>query len=187
MTMRHMLKPLLLSSITILGVLFSVMYTSCKPDKCKAIACAYGGTCNEGSCTCLAGYGGPNCETVLRKKFVGLWTVKEQGSVTPLRQYPISIENDNAVTGVTIKNLYNYFSSQKIKGYIQGDTLIIPNQQLMGKIIFGKGYIRSVGAPGTNDAITMSYEVIDVATQLVDDFGYYADLDKSLPSEWSKQ
>ena len=68
MRMKDMLKPIILSSIAIIGVLFTVMYTSCKPDKCKAIACAYGGTCNDGSCKCLPGYEGPNCETITRKK-----------------------------------------------------------------------------------------------------------------------
>lgn len=186
MRMKNTLRPLLYSFIVLLGVLFSVLYTSCQPDKCKAIACAYGGVCNEGSCKCLPGYEGSNCETITRKKFIGLWAVKEKGSVTPLRQYPLSIEPDSAVTGVLIKNLYNYFNTQKVRAILQGDTLIIPNQQLMGKVIFGKGYIHSTGA-GVNNSITMRYEVIDVATQLVDDFGYYADLDFSDPSEWTKQ
>lgn len=184
--MKATLKPIILSSIIILATLFTVMYTSCKPDKCKAIACAYGGTCNEGSCKCLPGYEGSNCETITRNKFVGFWSVKEQGTISPLRQYPLSIENDSAVTGVLIKNLYNFFSGQKVRAYIQGDTLIIPNQQLMGKVVFGKGYILSV-APGVNNAISMRYEVIDVVSQVVDDFGYYSELDESKPSDWSLQ
>ena len=186
MQMKNTLKPLLYSSIILLSVLFAAMYTSCTPDKCKAIACAYGGTCNEGSCKCQPGYEGSNCETITRKKFIGLWAVKEKGSVTPLRQYPISIEGDSAVTGVLIKNLYNFFNNQKVRAIVMGDTVVIPNQQLMGKVIFGKGYIHSTGI-GNNNTITMRYEVIDVATQLVDDFGYYADIDFSDPSEWTRQ
>ena len=184
--MRANIKPIFLSAILSITAFFAVIYTSCKPDNCKAIACAYGGTCDNGTCKCLPGYEGTNCETITRKKFVGLWSVKEQGSVTPLRQYPLGIENDSAVTVVLIRNLYNYFNGQKIRAIVQGDTLIIPNQQLMGKVVFGKGYIHSTTAFGLNSAITMSYEVIDTATQLVDDFGYYAELDKSNPSEWAK-
>jgi hypothetical protein len=54
----------------------------------------------------------------------------------------------------------------------------------MGKVVFGKGYILSV-APGVNNAISMRYEVIDVVSQVVDDFGYYSELDESKPSDWS--
>lgn len=184
--MKGILKPFVIAAVSVGSLLSAVTYTSCTPDKCKAIACAYGGSCEEGCCKCLPGYEGPTCETITRSKFLGFWSVKEQGSVTPLRQYPLSIEKDTAVTGVLIKNIYNYFSSQKVRAYVQGDTLIIPNQQLMGKVIFGKGYISSAGA-GNNNVITMKYEVIDVATQLVDDFGYYHEIDKSEASIWTKQ
>ena len=184
--MKTTLRPLLFSALAIIAVFFAVVYSSCNPDKCKAISCAYGGTCNDGECKCLPGYEGTNCETITRSKFVGLWSVKEQGTVTPLRQYPLGIENDSAVTVVLIKNLYNYFNGQKIRALVQGDTLIIPNQQLMGKVVFGKGYIHSTTAFGVNSAISMSYEVIDTATQLVDDFGFYSSLDNSNPSEWAR-
>lgn len=184
--MKNALKSLLFSIVILSGVLFAAIYTSCNPDKCKAIACAYGGTCNEGSCKCLPGYEGTNCETITRKKFIGLWAVKEKGSITPLRQYPLSIEGDSAVTGLLIKNLYNFFNGQKVRATILGDTIIIPNQQLMDKVVFGKGYIHSTGT-GINNSITIRYEVIDANTQLVDDFGYYADIDFSDPSEWTKQ
>lgn len=185
--MKGILKPLILAASVLAGALFTVGYSSsCNPDKCKAISCAYGGTCAEGACKCQPGYEGNQCETITRKKYVGFWAVKEQGSVTPARQYPLSIENDTAVTGVLIKNLYNYFSTEKIHAYVQGDSLIIPNQQLMGKVVFGKGYITSV-KNGTNNAIVMRYEVIDVATQRVDDFGFYSDIDMSQPSQWEKQ
>ena len=184
--MKANFKPLLLSSFLILSAFFAVIYASCKQDNCKAISCAYGGLCNDGVCKCLPGYEGTNCETITRKRFVALWSVKEQGTVTPLRQYPLGIENDTSVTVVLIRNLYNYFNGQKIRANVQGDTLIIPNQQLMGKIVFGKGYIHSTTAFGLNSAISIRYEVIDTATQLVDDFGYYSDLDNSNPSEWAK-
>lgn len=184
--MKGILKPLILSVATIAGVFSAVTYTSCEPDKCKAIACAHGGTCNEGSCKCQAGYEGTNCETITRKKFTAFWSVKEQGSTTPLRQYPISITDDSVVTNIRIKNLYNFFSGSSVRAYVQGDTIIIPNQQLMGKVVFGKGYLTSVGN-GINNTIIMRYEVIDVATQLVDDFGYYESIDKSKPSVWTKQ
>lgn len=184
--MKAFLKPLLLSAGIAAGLALAVTYSSCQPDKCKAIACAYDGTCEEGMCKCKPGYEGSNCETITRKKFIGLWSVREEGSVSPLRQYPISITGDSTVTNILIKNLYNYFNGSSVRAYVQGDTIIIPNQQLMGKVVFGKGYLTSVGS-GINNTLIVRYEVVDVATQLVDDFGYYEAIDNSKPSVWTRQ
>jgi hypothetical protein len=185
--MKNTVKPVLFTAIITISAFFAVLYSSsCKEDKCKSVACAYGGSCDQGVCKCLPGYSGPNCETIMRKKFIGLWQVHEQGSVTPDRQYPISIENGGEVPNVLFRNYYNYFSPAKITATINGDTITIPNQQVMGKVIFGKGYIYTTPA-GPYTGISMRYEVIDSATQMVDDFGYYEELDNSKPSIWSKQ
>ena len=68
---------------------------------------------------------------------------------------------------------------------ITGDTIIIPNQHMQGKIIFGTGYVYTTPAYGTFGSISMSYEVIDSATGIVDDFGNIQS-DLSAPSEWNK-
>ena len=190
--MKTTLKTVFLSALTTASAFVAVVYTSCKEDKCKAIACAYGGACSDGVCICLPGYEGTSCETISRDKFVGFYNVQEQGTISPLREYSIAIDIDAAdVTKVNIRNLYNYFNPQIISGVINGDTLTIPNQQYMGKVVFGKGYIYYTPQYGTGPiaAISMQYEVVDSMSMnhVVDDFGFYSNLDNSKPSNWVKQ
>ncbi len=40
----------------------SLIYTSCKKDKCKGVVCQNSGVCSNGVCTCKTGYSGVNCE-----------------------------------------------------------------------------------------------------------------------------
>lgn len=172
---------------------FSIVYISCnKPgnsDKCAAISCAYGGRCDDGKCICPVGYEGTNCEIISRNKFLGSWNVTEKGTITIEKTYNMAIEADVATgaNSVLIKNLYNYFSNS-LRATITKDTIYIPNQQLMGKIVFGKGFIYTDTLGMANGKISMRYEVVDSANNLiVDDFGYYSELDASNPSGWTKQ
>ena len=186
--MKATLKPILLSSILTLSAFVAVIYSSCQPDKCKAISCAYGGVCDNGVCKCLPGYEGTNCETITRSKFIGSYQVHETGTITLERQYPLAIEPDADINYVKIKNIYNYFIAPSVRALVQGDTITIPNQQLLGKVIFGKGYITSANGYGTGSVITMRYEVVDSVNNLiVDDFGYYANIYNSSASLWTKQ
>jgi hypothetical protein len=155
-------------------------------DKCKATSCAYGGVCVDGVCVCKPGYEGNNCEIISKAKFLGSWNVKEDGSVTERAEYGFVIEADTAATAVRLKNFYNYFKAP-VMATITKDTIIIPNQQLEGKVVFGKGYIYTDSPGVKNGKISMRYQVVDVASQLVNDFGYYGDVTMSAPSDWSKQ
>lgn len=168
----------------IVAFVASFYTSSCKFDKCKSIVCAYGGVCNDGACECKPGYQGPYCETISRNKFLGLWQVEEQGTITPHRYYALSIEvgNGKDATLVKIHGLYNYFGT--LLGNVSGDTLTIPNQQMQGKTIFGKGYIFSSKEHGDFGSIRMYYEVVDTATGVPDDFGVYSSVDTSKPSVW---
>ncbi len=155
-------------------------------DRCKNVVCANGGTCDSatGSCICLDGYSGSHCETIARDKFIGDWTVVEAGSMTAHRQYFLTITPGSAITDVLIQNFYNYFLTP-IKGRVSGDSLVIPQQTLQGKIFLGAGIISSSTTYGQYGLITMSYAVIDSATVLVNDFGVYSS-DTSKPSIWHK-
>ena len=175
-----------MSTFTYLLLSFSVFYlSSCQQDKCKSTNCAYGGTCNQGVCTCLPGYTGPTCDTISSTFFTGSWNVTEQGTISLKRSYTVYIQQDTLTTGVIIYNFYNYFAA--VKATIKGDSITIPNQQMQGKVLFGKGYIAAQSSYGAFGAIVLTYEVIDTAnTQLVDDFGYYPLLDGSSGSLYSR-
>lgn len=185
--MKSSFKSILVSAVATIAVFGSFMYVSCNRDKCKTIVCANDGVCSQGACTCPSGYGGTNCETVLRNKFLGNWQVFEKGSTTNAAQYAISIVTGPKITDVQIINLFNYFTIP-VNGYVagvNGDTLYIPNQQLQGKVVFGVGNIYTTTTYGAFGSLNMCYEVVDTATNIPDDFGYYAP-DLSVPSAWNK-
>lgn len=185
--MKVRLKTVFISALVTFAAFLSTVYFSCNRDKCKTIVCAHNGVCNDGNCICPSGYGGPNCETTLRDKFLGNWTVTEKGSATMAAQYPLTIlPSGDAVTDVRIRNFYNYFRTP-IKGTVSGDTLYIPNQQYEGKVLWGIGYISSSVTYGQYGTITMRYEIIDTAgnAPVVNDFGIYPQ-DLSDPSVWLK-
>lgn len=178
------LRKIVITALASVAVAFSCIYVSCNRDKCKTIVCAHSGVCDGGKCICPSGYEGSNCETVARDKFIGNWYVFEKGSITNAAQYPIAIEKSSDITEVVIKNFYNYFVNP-IRGYVHGDTLYIPNQQLEGKLVFGVGYAYSNTTYGQYGSISMRYEVIDTATNVPNDFGFY-EPDGSDPSAWNK-
>ncbi len=184
MIMKTPLKTILISALATFSAFISIVYVSCNRDKCKTIVCAHGGVCNSGGCICPSGYQGSNCETLSRNKFLGNWSVFEKGTRTESAQYPITIETGKEITDVIIKNYYNYFKTS-VKAYVAGDTLYIPNQQYEGKVLFGVGYVFSDVTYGQYGRISMRYEIIDTATMLVNDFGYY-EPDGSDPSLWNK-
>jgi len=111
--------------------------------------------------------------------------VKEDGSVTEPAEYSFVIEPDTSATMVKLKNFYNYFK-QPVMAKVKGDTITIPNQQIDGKVVFGKGFIYTDTLCVLSGKISMRYKIIDVATQLVNDFGVYSNLNGSAPSDWSK-
>ena len=79
----------------------------------------------------------------------------------------------------------NYFFNGYVHGYISGDSIYIPTQQLQGKIVVGYGYIHSDPNLGKDGAITMRYQVTDTFSHTVDDFGYNP-ADGTSPSQWIK-
>jgi hypothetical protein len=183
--MTARLKTIVISSLISFSAFAAIVYTSCNRDKCKTVVCAYGGVCNDGVCNCRPGYEGTNCETISRQKFLGNWSVFEKGSITEASQYGISITEGPKINDVIIKNFYNYFVTP-IAGVVKNDTLFIPNQQYEGKVLFGIGYIYTSVTYTQFGAIDMKYEIVDTATQAVNDFGYNSKLDHSDPSRWNK-
>jgi hypothetical protein len=177
-------RRILITSLAAVSTVLSIGYVSCNRDKCKTIVCANTGVCDGGKCICPSGYEGSNCETISRNKFLGNWRVFEKGSTSNAAQYGISIQASGKVTDVVIRNFNNFFETP-VKGYVNGDTLTIPNQEMEGKVVFGNGYIYSTNTYTQFGAISMTYEVIDTITNIPDDYGFYAP-DGSAPSAWNK-
>jgi hypothetical protein len=180
--MKTISRNIILSFLILSSVFASVGYQSCSKDKCSSVVCANGGSCDAGICICAAGYYGKSCDSVYRSKFVGTWSVSEKGSFSSSSNYSITITYGTRPTDVLIGNFYNFFET-KIKGYVTGDTLFIPSQQWQGKVIIGTGYLTQNSSYGPDDFMVMQYEVIDSATQSVNNFGCN---NATNPSLWSK-
>lgn len=184
--MKFTIKAIIISAITTISAMSAVFYTSCNTDRCKTIICANRGICNKGVCTCPTGYEGTNCETITRKKFTGNWSVFEKGSASLAKQYQVNVVDGDGITFVNITNFYNFFHSP-IKAYVVGgDRIVIPSQNLEGKIVFGEGTIHSNVTYGQYGGITMRYIVQDTLTLQKDDYGYESALDFSDASDWNK-
>lgn len=123
------MKNIVITVLSTLAIFFSVAYTSCKPDVCKNVSCAFGGTCKDGSCICQVGYEGDHCETITRDKFKGIFNVNEDGTISGAAQYTISMENGTKINELLIKNFQNTFT-EDVVAVAYKDTLTIPNQTL---------------------------------------------------------
>jgi hypothetical protein len=56
-------KSIVITAIFTLLALGTVVYTSCRKDRCKTLVCQNGGTCRDGFCLCPTGYTGSYCQT----------------------------------------------------------------------------------------------------------------------------
>lgn len=178
------LKTIIFSALSTIVAFSAVTYTSCTPDKCKAIVCAYGGVCNDGACICQTGYEGTQCESIIRDKFTGVWQVVETGTITNITHYSVSVENDanGSVSNVLITNFYNSFTA-KVSAYVKGDSLYIPQQTINNRTIQGWGVLQNEGTTYNQHAqMSVYYKVTDNARGTVDDFG----IDDGTPSIWNK-
>ena len=106
--------------------LSSTVLTSCKEDDpCEGVSCLNGGTCDNGTCDCDAGYEGTDCGTQMRTKFIATYSVTEactSGSYT----YVMSMAS--SASGVN-KVVINNFADLGITatGTVNGKTLTIDN------------------------------------------------------------
>jgi hypothetical protein len=55
-------QTILITAILTLLAFGSVVYTSCRKDRCKRLICQNGGTCSDGFCLCPTGYTGTYCQ-----------------------------------------------------------------------------------------------------------------------------
>ena len=178
--MKARFKTILLSALGAMTAFTAVTFSSCSEDKCKAIVCAFGGVCTDGQCLCPSGYEGPQCETISRVKYKGIWVVTEDGSFSNAAQYSVSVEEGENITELRIKNFRNLFTDN-VQAFVKGDTLTIPNQTVNGSTVRGFGYIVDDKFYGKNGKIILRYIIKDQNGQ-IDDFG----VDGGDPSLWNK-
>ncbi len=184
--MKARFKSVLLTAFSTLAAFSTLTFTACNNDKCQAIACASGGVCEEGRCTCLPGYEGYQCETETRQRYVGNWKVTEDGTVSTAAQYAISIERGAGPTELRITNFRNSFT-RPVQAFVSSDTITIPVQVVNRYRVQGRGIIAGPKAPdnyyGVYGRIDIVYSVEDTVTKVVDNFGIG---NTGNPSLWNK-
>lgn len=148
----------------------SATFSSCETEKCKTITCAHGGTCNDGVCACPTGYEGPQCETINRNRFLGIWTVTEDGSISNAAQYPVAIEEGPKIEDIRIKTFYNSLTTP-VSAFVKGDTMYIPEQQINNFTLQGIGTITDDKYNGDHGKIIVNYSITDGAGNK-DEFGF---------------
>ena len=91
-----------------LFVSFLIFVNACETDQCKDVDCGANGVCFEGNCICDPGYGGADCDIVLREPFIGTYTVTEDCGGVMIGPYTVEITEAGDFDKVLLKNLGNY-------------------------------------------------------------------------------
>lgn len=123
----------------LLTLSFGFMISSCS-DPCKDITCSEVGTCDDGTCTCDAGYTGDNCETELRSKFIGDWQCNDytcDGDL--LGDITFSITADNDILNVLIFDKED--PDGKVVGTVTNGQIVITDGTVDGEDILVNGTI----------------------------------------------
>jgi hypothetical protein len=145
--------------------LSTVVYmNSCKTDPCKDVVCQNGGTCVDGTCSCLTGYEGTNCETELRSKFlVAGASFTETGTTyssftsattNGTNTYNMTISKGATVDVIMIENVGNYSCSSGTYSVAakmnSSTTFTIAQTTVCGTTFTGSGSIN-------NGKVTVNY------------------------------
>jgi len=171
--MKARLKTIIISALSSILAFSAVTYNSCKPDKCKSIRCAYGGVCKDGNCLCQSGYEGSQCETVVRDKFLGVWSVFESGTLNGQpANYTISIIAGDNITDVKIHNFYNFLTND-VYAIVKGDSLVINRQSVNGRTVEGYGFLDPDKHYTEHGKFVVHYAVTIDSSGRIDDYGLF--------------
>ena len=188
--MKNALKFLSGLLLFVLLVSISAYLTSCsksdgnKTVKVKCVTCQNGGICINDSCQCPPDFEGISCQIRATDKVVGVWIVSEKGSITIAKNYNVYIQRDVNGNSLLIPN-FNGNTLITIRATMVIDSIFIPEQTMEGKIIIGKGKAFYKEVIGEYGLIHMAYKVTDIATSIVDDYGYDSQ-DETKVSVWNR-
>ena len=144
-------------SILLIGVFALTLLSSCG-DKCDDVTCQNDGICNDGTCECLVGFEGENCELFTRDKILGnfdLSTTCDDGS-TPTDGWGIGA-SASAFNEVLINNFHQP-AFNIIATITNDDALVIEEQFISSQ---GIGYtFTGTGTFEENGNVTIDYTVV---------------------------
>lgn len=147
-----------------LGIVFllSLMCFACEEDPCAGVSCTNGGTCVEGvgTCDCLPGFEGENCETNTILKFIGSYSADYGNCFATAPDHRVNVSQLSGENRLNIADLGDYAcpgGEVNVIADITGDQISIPSQNIdcSGEIIYtfsGSGSLSS-------NTITLSFSV----------------------------
>lgn len=114
-------------------LMLMVGFNSCVQDNCNGVLCYNDGVCVQGTCTCLSGYEGTQCERKWTEKFAGTWQASDtyfRDTVT--NKYDLEILIGDAVDSFFLVGLTDTLDSIVCKrtGFYQftfGENIIDTN------------------------------------------------------------
>ena len=134
--------------------------SSCK-DECKDVECANGGTCEEGICSCPAGYEGDLCETLANAKFVGSFKYNESCGGSTVTDFPCSFSaSSSSPSGIVITGFAGFGcngASFIVNGTVVGSDITIPQQSLCSGQVTIESGSGTLNASGNSISMTYTY------------------------------
>ncbi|RYZ55804.1 MAG: hypothetical protein EOP49_02080 [Sphingobacteriales bacterium] len=130
--------------------LLVLLFSSCVRDQCRDKACANGGICVMGNCSCLNGFEGPDCSEVWNKRFQGKWTISQsfQGQPEVLTEYDAPVFRDAKPDQFIILGFHNLFDTIICRRTSYYGFSFAVNQMMDSTAILlsGSGFIDSSGS-----------------------------------------
>ena len=108
-------KPILLTSVFLLGIASTVMFTACEQDKCNGVT---GGSCNEGVCKCPTGFEGPTCASLTVTRYIGYYAGYSTCNNGAEIIDTVFISADNPRQNTTVKVWESIHPTDTLHGYV---------------------------------------------------------------------
>jgi hypothetical protein len=108
--------------------LTALVFTSCT-DNCQDKGCLNGSVCDDGACTCVAGFEGEVCEHRERDKFLGRYNVTYRGTVVDGNSF-----GDNTTHAIDQTVLRTLTADAPNDGVVVPDFLLKTGQNMYGTV-----------------------------------------------------
>jgi hypothetical protein len=151
----------------------------CQFSGCFVTPCQNGGFCLADTCQCNNGFEGRFCEKLTKEKYLGAWTVNEDGSNSAPQQYDVTVTSGPSNTQIFIQNFHNNGTTD-IYAFVDHDSFIIYQQNIGNGYVEGRGYFMNTN-PAT---LKVKYYFQDFSGGGgSDDFGWQTN---AAPAVWNR-
>lgn len=181
------MRIIVTTTVSVLLLFTTIAYTACNKDpytyedECAGVVCENNGTCIDGTCACVAGYYGDNCEKKAISRYLGTWAV-EQTVVTSTDTSKVNSKED-----------YNIVISEHPDGpnvlAIKG-MFGVASSELKGRLGTAIGVVEIDGATKEGDVpsdisnfVFNRYQPVGNATQLIKGEGQINNIGEKITGE----